>query len=352
MSEQNNNEKIEETQVMDQAEPAAGGEPEKASAVKVRPKEKAGEAIRRELAAKGVWHTDNEVEDALDALYAAYEADGTVPTREAFAAACGNAEAGEAVAGMKDDPFVRKPVGKRVAAVAAVAVLVAVCAGAVAIALQPGESLPVAGSGSSVSEKADDGSSKPASSSKADDKEDEAEEKDAESEPGSEAEDGTEGAGGTTGGQQDDGGDGTGTQSQSGGTTGGTATGGGTQSKPSGGTGSAPQQQPAQPSQPAHTHTWVHHDAVYQTVHHDAVYNNVWHEPVTETVVVCLDCGAINPGYDHMKQHSMNGESGATTVETRVVQEGYNEQVLVSAAWDEQVLVSAAYDSCACGATK
>lgn len=357
MSDQNNSEKIEETQVMDQAKPAEDEEAGKARAVKVRPKEKAGEAIRRELAAKGVWHTGNEIEDALDALYAAYEADGTVPTREAFAAACGNAEAGEAVAGMKDDPFVRKAVGKRVAAIAAVAVLVAACAGAAVFALQPGDPLPVAGQGStSISETEENGGSKPAGSSKTDDEEDEAEEKDAESEPGSEAEKDAGDPGADEGGaKEDDGGDGNGTQSQGGGSTGNTATGGGTQGKPSGGTGSAPQQQPqqpAQPSQPAHTHTWVHHDAVYQTVHHDAVYNNVWHEPVTETVVVCLDCGAINPGYDHMKQHSMNGESGATTVETRVVQEGYNEQVLVSAAWDEQVLVSAAYDSCACGATK
>ena len=105
-------------------------------------------------------------------------------------------------------------------------------------------------------------------------------------------------------------------------------------------------------SKPNHTHTWVHHDAVYQTVHHDAVYNNVWHEPVYETVVVCLDCGAINPGDEHMEQHMLNGQSGATTVENRLVQEGYNEQVLVSAAWDEQVMVFPAYDSCSCGATK
>lgn len=105
-------------------------------------------------------------------------------------------------------------------------------------------------------------------------------------------------------------------------------------------------------SKPSHTHTWVHHDAVYQSVHHDAVYNNVWHEPVYESVTVCLDCGAENPGRDHMEQHMLNGESGATTVEHRLMQNGYNEQVLVSAAWDEQVLVSAAYDSCSCGSIK
>lgn len=126
-----------------------------------------------------------------------------------------------------------------------------------------------------------------------------------------------------------------------------TSTGG---SKPSGGNSGGASNGGS--SKPNHTHTWVHHDAVYQTVHHDAVYNNVWHEPVYESVTVCLDCGAENPGRDHMEQHMLNGESGATTVEHRLVQNGYNEQVLVSAAWDEQVLVSAAYDSCSCGATK
>ena len=116
-------------------------------------------------------------------------------------------------------------------------------------------------------------------------------------------------------------------------------------SKPSGGNSGGS-------SKPSHTHTWVHHDAVYQTVHHDAVYNNIWHEPVYESVTICLTCGAENPGMDHMYQHAINGENDATTVEQRLVKEGYNEQVLVSAAWDEQVMVSPAYDSCSCGATK
>lgn len=51
----------------------------------VNPKEKATALIERELAKKGVPHTGNEVEDVLDVLYDAYERDGTVPTREAFA---------------------------------------------------------------------------------------------------------------------------------------------------------------------------------------------------------------------------------------------------------------------------
>ena len=103
----------------------------------------AGEPVEEEALRLALEATPMEIEGALDALYAAYEADGTVPTREAFAAACGNAEAGEAVAKMMDDPFVRKPLGKRVAAIAAVAVLVAVCAGAAVFALQPGGPLPV-----------------------------------------------------------------------------------------------------------------------------------------------------------------------------------------------------------------
>lgn len=53
-----------------------------------------------------------------------------------------------------------------------------------------------------------------------------------------------------------------------------------------------------------------------------------------------------------MYQHAINGDKGGTHVVTKVVKEGYNEQVLVSAAWDEQVLVSNAYDECSCGARR
>ncbi len=111
--------------------------------------------------------------------------------------------------------------------------------------------------------------------------------------------------------------------------------------------GSSSTQAPAQ-----HTHSWVHHDAVYKTVHHDAVYNTVHHDAVTESIVVCLDCGLENPGRDHLKQHVIEGGNGGTTVKTNVISSAYDEQVLVSAAYDEQVLVSNAYDSCSCGATK
>lgn len=308
MSDQNNSEKMEETQVMAQAEPAAGGEPEKARAVKVRPKEKAGEAIRRELAAKGVWHTGNEIEGALDALYAAYEADGTVPTREAFAAACGNAEAGEAVAKMMDDPFVRKPLGKRVAAIAAVAVLVAACAGAAVFALQPGGPLPVAGQGStSISEKEEDGGSKPASSSKTDDEEDEAEEKDAESEPGS-----------------------------------------------------APQQQPqqpAQPSQPAHTHTWVEQTAQQWVPNNVWVVDQAaWDEPIYTSTWVCK-CGATfgseGAVNSHLESAALSGDFNHSYSVSETIT-GYNHHDEVG-HWEDRgynQTVVTGYVCSGCGATK
>lgn len=355
MSEQNNNEKIEETQVMDQAEPAEGEEAGKVRAVKVRPKEKAGEAIRRELAAKGVWHTDNEIEDALDALYAAYEADGTVPTREAFAAACGNAEAGEAVAGMKDDPFVRKTMGKRVAAIAAVAVLVAVCAGAAAIALQPGGSLPVAGSGSSVSEKADDGGSKPASSSKSDDEEDDSTEEDDKDAPSSEAGESTDGSDAATGGTEDDGG--TGTQSQGGGTTGGTATGGGTQSKPSGGSTVCRAAKPSQPSQPAHTHTWVE-QTTQQWVPNNVwvVDQAAWDEPIYTSTWVCK-CGATFSSEgavnSHLESAALSGDFNHSYSVSETIT-GYNHHDEVG-HWEDRgynQTVVTGYVCSGCGATK
>lgn len=355
MSEQNNNEKIEETQVMDQAEPAEGEEAGKVRAVKVRPKEKAGEAIRRELAAKGVWHTDNEIEDALDALYAAYEADGTVPTREAFAAACGNAEAGEAVAGMKDDPFVRKTMGKRVAAIAAVAVLVAVCAGAAAIALQPGGSLPVAGSGSSVSEKADDGGSKPASSSKSDDEEDDSTEEDDKDAPSSEAGESTDGSDAATGGTEDDGG--TGTQSQGGGTTGGTATGGGTQSKPSGGSTGGTAAKPSQPSQPAHTHTWVE-QTTQQWVPNNVwvVDQAAWDEPIYTSTWVCK-CGATFSSEgavnSHLESAALSGDFNHSYSVSETIT-GYNHHDEVG-HWEDRgynQTVVTGYVCSGCGATK
>lgn len=328
----------EETQRLGQPEEA------KAPAAKVRDKEKAKKDIERHLAKKSVWHTENEVSDTVDALYSACEANGTVPTREAFAAMCVNPEIGECVKGMGHDPFTEKPLNKKAIALAAVAVLAVACIGVAAVALQPqGGSLPVAGSSSSASSssKSESAGSKSKKTDSAASSEDKAESKDKDDKSASSSKESKDEKGADSSSKKEDK--------------------GANSSKPASSQQQAPAAKPSgngggqassKPSQPAHTHSWVHHDAVYQTVHHDAVYNNVWHDPVYESVTICIDCGMENPGRDHMYQHAINGGSGATTVEQRLVQAGYNEQVLVSGAWDEQVLVSPAYDSCACGATK
>lgn len=97
----------------------------------------------------------------------------------------------------------------------------------------------------------------------------------------------------------------------------------------------------------SHTHNWVEQT---KTVHHDAEYKTVHHDAVTESVVVCLTCGAENPGRDHIMQHAMEGANTATTVKTVTVQEAYDEKVLVKAAWDETVVTG--YKCSGCGATK
>ena len=86
-------------------------------------------------------------------------------------------------------------------------------------------------------------------------------------------------------------------------------------------------------SEPAHTHSWVYHDAVYNTVNHPAV---------TKEVGVCNDCGVQDPSRDHLYQHALNGGSGGT----------HGSVITVTPAYSEQVLVSNAYYSCSCGATK
>lgn len=97
----------------------------------------------------------------------------------------------------------------------------------------------------------------------------------------------------------------------------------------------------------SHTHNWV---AVTKTVHHDAQYKTVHHDAVTKSVVICLDCGAENPGRDHLKQHVINGGNGGTTVKEVVIQNAYDEKVLVTAAYDETVTTG--YKCSGCGATK
>ena len=96
--------------------------------VRVRPKGRAVRAILAyvsahvgELAA----HVDRAkvgevVNAAADALYADYEANGTVPTREGFAGLCEEPSVGHVVLTMPEDPFARRPMGRaRVAAVCA-----------------------------------------------------------------------------------------------------------------------------------------------------------------------------------------------------------------------------------------
>lgn len=113
-----------------------------------------------------------------------------------------------------------------------------------------------------------------------------------------------------------------------------------------------------EPSKPAHTHSWVYHDATYKTVHHDAEYKTVHHDAVVDERYVCngceqsfVDSSSLSA---HKKEAIRNGNTACTSsrVDNVVVKAAYDEQVIIKDAWDEQVLVSAAYYSCSCGATK
>lgn len=85
--------------------------PKKDAGAKVRPKDEAAKAIRREL------HRQMGADDAaceacgmdaaLDELYEAYEKDGTVPTREAMADLIRQKDGSmaQAILFMKRDPF-------------------------------------------------------------------------------------------------------------------------------------------------------------------------------------------------------------------------------------------------------
>lgn len=103
----------------------------------------------------------------------------------------------------------------------------------------------------------------------------------------------------------------------------------------------------SKPSQPSHTHSWVEQT---KTVNHAAEYKTVHHDAVTESVVVCLDCGAENPGRDHLKQHVIEGGNGGTTVKTVTIQAAYDEKVLVKDAWSETIVTG--HKCSGCGATK
>lgn len=119
---------MDETKVMGQPEKV---EEKVVKDPKVAPKDKAKDAIHRELRRKKVSYSTNEMESVVDELYNLYEADGTVPTRAAFAGACSDETVADAVRDMKCDPFVKRGKKRVVAAVVAGLALVAVVAGAV-----------------------------------------------------------------------------------------------------------------------------------------------------------------------------------------------------------------------------
>lgn len=327
---------------------------ENGTTAKVNPKDKASALIERELAKRGVPHTENEVEDAIDALYAAYEADGTVPTREAFAEQCANVEVGETVVAMKRDPFTARKLGRGgVAAICVGCVLaIALIGGGVwyATASQTQDAHDTGNAVVSATEKKD-----AVKQDKADDAEDKA--KDENSQTDGQANEtatqddgnkGTSGSDGSTASNGNNGGGNTGSASKpSGGSTGST----GGNSGSGGGSGSSTQTQ-----QPTHTHNWVpvtttvHHDAQYKTVHHDAVYQ-------TETTFICNSCGATFSNQAqaeaHMDETMLSGDMSHTwhSQTTNVkVKDAYDEQVLVSGAWDETVTTG--YRCSSCGATK
>lgn len=103
-------------------------------------------------------------------------------------------------------------------------------------------------------------------------------------------------------------------------------------------------------SKPAHTHNWVEQT---KTVHHDAQYKTVHHDAVTKSATICNQCGADITGNvaGHLKDALKNG-TGCKNYrnETIVIQEAYDEKVLVKDAWDETVVTG--YKCSGCGATK
>lgn len=99
-------------------------------------------------------------------------------------------------------------------------------------------------------------------------------------------------------------------------------------SAPASGGSSASASAPSQPSQPAHTHTWV---PVQKTVHHDAV---------TTQVTVCKACGIESPSLAHSKSETAAGRDGGTKSVVKTVKAAYDETVTVG------------YKCSGCGATK
>lgn len=136
--------RVEETKVLNRPEGVddeGGPEPkDKASKIRVRPKDKAQRDVVAAVAkARESGTVSSELSDediasivtpVVDALYDAYEQDGTVATREAFAERCTSADVGNVVLGMRRDPFVAwRPNGKAAAAICAGCVLVVALVG-------------------------------------------------------------------------------------------------------------------------------------------------------------------------------------------------------------------------------
>ena len=379
--------KVDETEVLNRPEDVGGGsepEPEgEAPKVRVRTKEKAQKDILNAVAkAREAGTVDAELSDedaagvvapVLDALYEAYEEDGTVPTREVFAERCGDDGAGGEVAGvvlaMERDPFVARRIGgKAIAAICAgCALVVALAGGGIWVAVG-GQTQAAPETGTSVSAPAgmyDEDESQAESETDTKAESDTETEEDAQAVPDDSESPADEGASTDSGSGGESDGDGSMSGGSTGGSTGGSNSGGGSGSgSTSGGSSSS-----GGSSQSQHTHNWVaqtttvHHDAVYKTVHHDAVYTTVHHDAVTESRSICNSCGADITGSEsaHMKEYALKGDmTHSYSVKPVVVQDAYDEQVLVTAVYDEQVLVTAAYDEtvttgykCSgCGATK
>lgn len=145
--------RMDETEVLNRPEDSGvGGEPEpggKTPKVVVRPKDKAQRDILAAVAkARETGAVSSELLDedvvgivtpVIDALYDAYEEDGTIPTRDAFAERCVSEDVGNVVLAMGSDPFVARRLGRKaVAAICAGCVLaLAVVCGGVTLALSP-----------------------------------------------------------------------------------------------------------------------------------------------------------------------------------------------------------------------
>lgn len=336
------NESMDETRELTRAAaPEDGGKP----SPKVRGKDKAKRDIERRLAKKDVWHTGNEVSDAVDALYGEYEADGIAPTREGFAALCANPEVGEAVKGMERDPFVEKPVGRKAIALAAAGVLAAACIVFAAVALQPGGSLPVAGSAASVP------SSESGGASKEDDGGDSSGKGESESEGKEDKEEKAEGGGASSSKEGGDAKQDASSESKGG-------------SKPA--TSSQQQAPAAQPSgngggqassKPQHTHTWVEQTTTQWVSNNVWVVDQAaWDEVVPGASYYLCTCGATFGDSAavaaHVKETMLAGDMSHTYSVQTNNQTIHHDEV---GHWEDQgynQTVVTGYKCSGCGATK